>query len=64
MICQKKTEPLIDSFNKKKKINQKSKTGQKPMSVHEGKMFQCSNCNEKFNSKIRFESRFAKKHDG
>ena len=43
-----KQEPVV----KKKKINQKSKSDQKAMSVHEGKMFQCSICNEEFNSKI------------
>ena len=39
-------------FVEKKKIDQKSKSDQKAMSVHEGKMFQCSICNEEFNSKI------------
>ena len=33
------------------------------MSVHERKMFQCSNCNEKFKSKIGLESHCIKEHD-
>ena len=33
------------------------------MSVNEGKMFQCSICNEVFNSKITLESHCAKEHD-
>ena len=47
----------------KKKIDQKSKSDQKAMSVHEGKMFQCSICKEKFNSKISLESHCGKEHD-
>ena len=33
------------------------------MSVYEGKLFQCLNCNEKFSSKIRLESHCALEHD-
>ena len=33
------------------------------MSVYEGKLFQCLNCNEKFSSKIRLESNCALEHD-
>ena len=54
-----KPEPVV----KKKKIDQKSKSDQKAMSVNEGKMFQCSICNEEFNSKITLESHCAKEHD-
>ena len=43
-----KPEPVV----KRKKIDQKSKSDQRAMSVHEGKMFQCSICN----SKITLES--------
>ena len=33
------------------------------MSVHEGKIFQCSNCNMEFNSKNKLEAHIAKEHD-
>ena len=33
------------------------------MSVHEGKIFQCSNCNGEFKSKNNLEVHIAKKHD-
>ena len=32
------------------------------MFVHEGKIFQCTNCNEEFNSRIKFERHVAKEH--
>ena len=44
----KKPEPVVA----KKKIDQKS------MSVPEGKIFQCSICKVKFNSKISLESQY------
>ena len=40
-----KPEPVVNSSNYEKQIDQKSKSDQKAMSVHEGMMFQCSNCN-------------------
>ena len=49
----KKPEPVVT----KKKIDQKY------MSVSEGKIFQCSICKVKFNSKISLESHCAKEHD-
>jgi hypothetical protein len=33
------------------------------MSVHEGKIFQCSTCDEEFKSKIKLEVHIAKEHD-
>ena len=49
----KKLEPVV----KKTKIDQKS------MSVPEDKIFQCSICKVKFNTKISLESHCAKEHD-
>ena len=42
-----KPEPLVE----KKKIEQKSKSNQKAMSVHEGMKFQCESCYKNFKSK-------------
>ena len=42
------------------KFDQKYKSDQK---AHEGEIFQCSKCNENFNSKIRLKSHFAKGHN-